>query len=213
MRSRFPQLHLVDHPLIQDAMARLRDKNCPHSEFRSLLHKLSLLISYEALRTLPLKPLVISTPLAQTQASILAGPPPTIVPVLRAGLGMADALIEFIPDANVGHIGIYRDHDTKEAIEYLVRLPPNNGQIHIITDPMLATGNSLIHTCNVLNNNTVESKNIIVVALVAAPEGVSAFTQKYPDIPIYCAALDDHLDKNAYIVPGLGDAGDRIFGT
>lgn len=170
-------------------------------------------MAYEALRDLPIATKSITTPLTTMDAPVLASPVPTIITILRAGLGMSDALSEIIPEAKIGHVGIYRDHETKAAVEYLVRLPPNVGQEYVITDPMLATGNSLIHACDVLNKNRISDKNIRVIALVAAPEGVKAFAEAHPTIQVYCAALDSHLNKDAYIVPGLGDAGDRIFGT
>lgn len=209
----FTNLHIVTHPLVQHKLSQLRDKTRPSIGFRGLLREITLLMSYEALRDLPLSSTQVETPVAVMQAPVLAGSPPTIVPIIRAGLAMADAVQELVPTASTGHIGIYRDHDTKQAMEYLVRLPPNDGQIFLITDPMLATGNSLIHATQVLLNNGVRREQIRVLALVAAPEGVTAFAAHWPEIPVYCAALDSHLNEHAYIVPGLGDAGDRIFGT
>ena len=209
----FANLHVVTHPLVQHKLSQLRDKTRPSIGFRGLLREITLLMSYEALRELPLTTMQIETPVAKMEAPALAGAPPTIVPIIRAGLAMAEAVQELVPTASTGHIGIYRDHDTKQAMEYLVRLPQNDGQLFLITDPMLATGNSLIHATQVLLNNGVRREQIRVLALVAAPEGVAAFAAHWPEIPIICAALDSHLNEHAYIVPGLGDAGDRIFGT
>jgi uracil phosphoribosyltransferase len=209
----FPNLHVVMHPLVQHKLSQLRDKNRPSIGFRGLLREITLLMGYEALRDLPMTTAPIETPVAMMQAPVLAGSAPTLVPIIRAGLAMADAMLELIPTASTGHIGIYRDHDSKQAVEYLVRLPENQGQLFLITDPMLATGNSLIHATEVLVKNGVRREQIRVLALVAAPEGVAAFAARWPDIPIFCAALDSHLNEHAYIVPGLGDAGDRIFGT
>ena len=209
----FPTLHIVSHPLVQHKLTQLRCKDRPPIGFRGLLREITLLMAYEVLRDLPLSTSLIETPVAPMQAPILAGEPPVIVPILRAGLSMAEALQELIPTARMGHIGLYRDHETKEPVEYLVRLPPYAGQKHIIVDPMLATGHSLIHACDVLNKNGVADSYISVLALVAAPEGVTTFTAAHPTIPVYTAALDSHLNEHAYIVPGLGDAGDRIYGT
>jgi uracil phosphoribosyltransferase len=213
MLHHFPSLHIVNHPVIQDKLSRLRDKNCPMGEFRELVRKITVLMAYEALRDLPMTTRQIETPMATFQAPVLAGPSVTIIPILRAGLGMSDALTELLPEASMGHIGVYRDHATKKAIEYLVRLPPDVGQNYVITDPMLATGGSLIHTCKVLNEHGIDNRRLRAMVLVAAPEGVKALTDVFPDIPVYGATLDDHLNENAYIIPGLGDAGDRIFGT
>ena len=209
----FPTLHIVDHPLVQHKLTQLRCKERPPIGFRGLLREITLLMAYEVLHDMPLGTQLIETPVALMQAPVLAGEPPVIVPILRAGLAMAEALQELIPTASMGHIGLYRDHVTKMPVEYLVRLPPYTGQMHIIVDPMLATGHSLIHACDVLNKNGVDDSHIRVLALVAAPEGVAAFVSAHAAIPVYCAALDSHLNEQAYIVPGLGDAGDRIYGT
>jgi len=211
--SPFPMLHVVVHPLVQHKLTQLRCKERPPIGFRGMLREITLLMSYEVLRDLPLSTQLIETPVAPMQAPVLAGEPPVIVPILRAGLAMAEALQELIPTARMGHIGVYRDHETKEPVEYLVRLPPYTGQKYIVVDPMLATGHSLIHACDVLNKNGIDDSRISVMALVAAPEGVAAFTAVHSTIPVYVAALDSHLNEHAYIVPGLGDAGDRIYGT
>jgi len=215
MRSfaEYPNFFCVDHPLVQHKLSQMRDVSCDARGFRSLLREISLLIGYEILRDLPTELRRIRTPLKEMDAPALATPTPCIVPVLRAGLGMADGLLDLIPAAQVGHIGVYRDHKTKKPIEYLVRLPKNIGQYFYVVDPMLATGNSLVHVCDVLLRHGILPEKISVMALVAAPEGVKEFAAHHPTIRVYCAALDENLNADAYIVPGLGDAGDRLFGT
>ena len=170
-------------------------------------------MGYEIFRDLPLTVRKIITPLCDMVAPTLVDPTLCIVPVLRAGLAMADGLLKLMPTAQIGHIGIYRDHETKQAIEYLVRLPTNVSQTFFVVDPMLASGNSLVHACQVLIKHGVFPSHIRAMSLVAAPEGVRHFSSVYPDIPVYYAALDEKLDSNAYILPGLGDAGDRIYQT
>jgi uracil phosphoribosyltransferase len=211
--SEFPTFFLVDHPLIQHKLSQMREAECTSFGFRMFLREISLLIGYEISRDLPMTTRPIRTPIAEMVAPTLATPDPCIVPVLRAGLGMAEGLLDLMPTAQVGHIGVYRDHETKKPVEYLVRLPKNIGQRFFVVDPMLATGNSLIHVCNVLVAHGVSPDKISIMSLVAAPEGVKAFALKHPTIRIYCAALDEKLNDNAYIVPGLGDAGDRLYGT
>jgi len=191
----------------------MRETHCEAMGFRALLRKISMFIGYEMSRDLPMQTRRIKTPICEMDAPALAVQPPCIVPVLRAGLGMAEGLLDLIPTAQVGHIGIYRDHETKKPIEYLVRLPKNVGQNFIVVDPMVATGNSLVHACDVLVRHGIATEKISIVALVAAPEGVRQFASHYPSIRIYCAAMDEKLNASAYIVPGLGDAGDRLYGT
>jgi uracil phosphoribosyltransferase len=181
--------------------------------FRTMLREISMLIGYEILRELPLTTRRITTPLETIDAPTLATPDACIVPVLRAGLGMAEGLLDLMPTAQVGHIGVYRDHESKKPIEYLVRLPKNIGQYFYVVDPMLATGNSLAHVCEVLVRHGIVPEKIRVMSLVAAPEGVRQFSLIHPKIVVYCASLDRALNENAYIVPGLGDAGDRMYGT
>lgn len=191
----------------------MRDVGREAFGFRTLLREISLLIGYEITRGLELTKRSIRTPLAEMMAPTLAGPDPCIVPVLRAGLGMADGLLDLMPTASVGHIGLYRDENSKKPVEYLVRLPKNVGQTFFVVDPMLATGNSLAHSCDVLVRHGIALDKIRIMSLVAAPEGLRAFFARHAAIKVYCAALDDRLDAKAYIVPGLGDAGDRMFGT
>jgi uracil phosphoribosyltransferase len=210
---RFPSLHILDHPLILHKLSYMRMKTTPTVAFRQLLKEIALLMGYEITRELPLTEEHIATPLAEMDAPVIAGKKVAIVAILRAGLGMAEGLHELVPSARAGHIGLYRDHETKRPVEYLVKLPEPEGRIFILVDPMLATGNSAIHAVDVLNRHGVDDGSIRFMALVAAPEGVEAFARAHPRVQVYTAALDERLDERAYIVPGLGDAGDRLFGT
>lgn len=210
----FKNLHIVDHPLVQDKLSRMRDETCPTGEFRRLLKEISYLMGYEVTRSLPLTTRSIRTPMEKMDAPVLDGPLPVVVPVLRAGLGMAEGLTELIPDCYIGHVGLYRDEETHRPVEYLVRLPKPTGKTpYIITDPMLATGHSAEYTCDVLVKNGIDAANIILMCLVAAPEGVEVVQRRYPHVPVFTASLDRQLNETAYIMPGLGDAGDRLFGT
>jgi len=209
----YPNFFCADHPLILHKLTQMREAGLVSYSFRTLLREISMLIGYEITRSLELTTRPIRTPLSDMSAPTLAGRTPCVVPVLRAGLTMADGLLDLMPMAQIGHIGVYRDHDTKKPVEYLVRLPPNKGQVFFVADPMLATGYSLVHACDVLIRYGVAPEKISVMALVAAPEGLKTFFADHPKIRVYCAALDERLDENAYIVPGLGDAGDRMFGT
>ena len=209
---RFPNLFILEHPLIQHKLTHMRDKTTSTRTFRELLREITLLMGYEVTRNLPLTTRLIETPMTSMQAPVIAGKKLAIVPVLRAGIGMADGLQELIPSARVGHIGLYRDENHR-PIEYLVRLPETDGRIFILCDPMIGTGYSAAHAVNVLKKRGVPAKDILFLALVASPEGVTVYQKEHADVPMFVAALDDHLDENAYIVPGLGDAGDRLFGT
>lgn len=209
---RFPRLHIVDHPLVQHKLSIMRQKETSTNVFRQLLREITVLMGYELTRNLPLTHRKIETPLCSMMAPTLAGKKQVIVPVLRAGLGMCDGLLELMPSARVGHIGMYRD-ENKQPVEYLVRLPDLTDRIFIICDPMLATGNSAAHAVDVLKKRGVPSDSILFLALVAAPEGVAVFQKANPDVDVYVASLDEKLNGDAYIVPGLGDAGDRLFGT
>jgi uracil phosphoribosyltransferase len=211
--KQFPTLQVLDHPLIRHKLSLMRDKRAPTILFRQLLREISLLMGYEITRNLPVTTEQIETPLATLDAPVIAGKKVAIVSILRAGLGMADGLLDLIPSARMGHIGLYRDPVTKRPVEYFVKLPEPEGRLFIVCDPMLATGYSAVAAVDILNRRGVGDHNIRFMALVAAPEGVRVFTQAHPTIPIYAAALDDHLNDHAYIVPGLGDAGDRLFGT
>lgn len=209
----FSNLHVSDHPLILHKLSLMREAGCPKILFKMLLKEIGMLMGYELTKTLPLATRQIETPLTTMDAPVLDGPKPVIVPVLRAGLGMVEGLEEIMPAARVGHIGIYRDEETKQAIEYLVKLPDVNGRLFFLVDPMLATGNSARYAVDTLVKRGVKPENIRFMVLVAAPEGVKHLLAAYPQVEIFTAALDERLNENAYIVPGLGDAGDRLFGT
>jgi len=209
----FPNLHIINHPLIQHKLTQMRKTKTPKHEFRQLLKEIALLMGFEITRDMPLQIETILTPLVSMDAPVLAGPNPAIVPILRAGLGMADGLLELMPEADEGHIGMYRDPVTKTPVEYLVKLPSAKGRTFFLVDPMLATGNSAVAAVDTLIQHGADVKKIKFMALVAAPEGVRIFNKKYAHIPIYTAALDERLNEKAYIIPGLGDAGDRLFGT
>jgi uracil phosphoribosyltransferase len=210
---RFPNLFILDHPLIQHKLSYMRDKGTSTRTFRQLLRELTLLMGYEVTRDLPLTTRRIDTPMQAMDAPVIAGRKLAVVPVLRAGIGMSDGLLDLIPSARVGHVGVYRDHDTHEPVEYLVRLPDLHERTLILCDPMVATGNSAVHAVDVLRKRGVPAGRILFLALVAAPEGVTVFQNAHPDVKLYAAALDSHLNQDAYILPGLGDAGDRLFGT
>ncbi len=211
--TRFPNLFILDHPLIQHKLSHMRDRETSTRSFRELLREITLLMGYEITRNLPLTTMRIETPLQSMDAPVIAGKKLVLVPVLRAGIGMSDGLLELIPSARVGHIGVYRDPATHMPVEYLVRLPDLADRSFIVCDPMLATGNSAVHAVDVLKKRDVGDEQIMFMALVAAPEGVETFQRAHPNVKLYVAALDSHLNDHAYIVPGLGDAGDRLFGT
>lgn len=211
----FPRFYIVDHPLISDRLSRIRDKNCPVGEFRARLREIGMLMTYEATAHLPMTTRTIDTPLMQMEAPVLACPDMVIVPILRAGLGLVDGPLSVMPEAIVAHIGVYRDEETHLPHEYLVRLPAEIPQDRhfLIVDPMLATGHSALHTIDILVGRGVAPEKITLMVVVACPEGVRAIQAKYPDMPVFAAALDTRLNEKAYIEPGLGDAGDRLFGT
>ncbi len=209
----FKNLHIVDHPLVQHKLSRMRDETCDTGEFRRLLKEISFLLGYEVTQSLPMTRQTIRTPMQKMDAPVLDGPLPVVVPVLRAGLGMAEGLVELIPDCQIGHIGLYRDEKTHRPVEYVVRLPQPEGNLFIVTDPMLATGHSCEYAFDLLVRHGVSTKNIALMCLVAAPEGVRVLEQRFGDVPVFTASLDEKLNENAYILPGLGDAGDRLFGT
>lgn len=206
---------VVDHPLIQHKVTIIRKEETSTKEFREIINEIGMLMAYEITRDLPLEDVVIQTPLVETTQKQLAGKKLAVVPILRAGLGMVDGIVDLIPSARVGHIGMYRDHDTLEAIEYFAKFPTDIKERRVfVVDPMLATGASAIAALNQLvNKYDVAPSNISFVCLVAAPEGIKALQEAHPEVDIFTAALDEKLDENGYILPGLGDAGDRIFGT
>jgi len=209
----FPSLHIVDHPLVQHKLTLMRDKSTSTNVFRTLLREISLLMGYEITRGLPLTTQRIETPLEPMDAPVVDGRKPAVVSILRAGLGMVDALHDLMPGARAGHIGLYRDPETHRPCEYYVKLPEPAGRLFILCDPMLATGHSAVHAMSVLAKHGVAPANIRFMALVSAPEGVRVFQEACPGVPVYTAALDARLNDHAYILPGLGDAGDRLFGT
>ncbi len=209
---RFPSLRIVDHPLIQHKLTHMRDRETSTRTFRELLREITLLMGYEITRDLPLAMRRVETPLAAIDAPEIASRKIALVPILRAGLGMVDGLLELIPSARVGHIGLYRGPD-RRPVEYYVRLPEVADRLFIVCDPMIATGHTAAHAVQVLVDRGVPAEAVRFLALVAAPEGIAVFAERHPSVPVHVAALDDHLNADAYIVPGIGDAGDRLFGT
>ena len=206
------ELHVVDHPLIVHKLSIMRNKKTGSKDFRELLNEIAMLMGYELTRDLPLEEIEIETPLTKMTAKTVSGKKLAIVPILRAGLGMVDGLQSLVPVAKVGHIGLYRDPQTHQPVEYYCKLPHDiEDRITILVDPMLATGGSAVDALTMLKNKGC--KHIRFMCLVAAPEGVAKVQEAHPDVDIYTAALDECLNDHAYIVPGLGDAGDRIFGT
>ena len=205
-------VHVLDHPLIQHKLAILRDKNTPVKEFREMIGEIAALMCYEATRNLPTQEVEVETPIAPAKVRKLAGKKLAIVPILRAGLGMVDAMVQLIPSAKIGHIGLYRDPETHKPVEYYCKLPEDveNRQVFVV-DPMLATGGSAVAAIDFLKGHGC--RNIVMMNVIGCPEGVKAVQEAHPDVEIYLAALDERLNEHAYIIPGLGDAGDRIFGT
>ena len=208
----FENVTIYDHPLIQHKLSILRDKNTSSKDFRALIHEIAMLMCYEATRDLPLEDVEIETPICKTTAKHISGKKLAVVPILRAGLGMVDAISELIPSVRIGHIGLYRDEETLKPVEYYCKLPKDIAERDVIVvDPMLATGGSAIDAVSQIKLRNPRS--IRFMGIIAAPEGIKAFTEAHPDVHVYCAALDEKLNEVGYIVPGLGDAGDRIFGT
>lgn len=205
------QVHVVNHPLIKEKMTHLRDKKTQPRNFRRLLDEIAQLLLFEVTRDLPLQETKVTTPLAETTGYELDVTGITVVPILRAGLGFLDAVLDLIPEARVGHIGLTRDEETLEPIKYYCKIPKDKDAEIILIDPMLATGGSAAAALTMLKQEGY--KHFRFMCLVAAPEGVELVNKEHPDVPIYTAALDDHLNEHGYIVPGLGDAGDRVFGT
>ena len=205
-------VHVLDHPLIQHKLAILRSKNTSVKEFRELIGEISGLMCYEATRNLPTKEVEVQTPVAVAKCRRLAGKKLAMIPILRAGLGMVDAMVDLIPSAKIGHIGLYRDPETHKPVEYYCKLPDDiaNRQVYVV-DPMLATGGSAVAAIDFLKQHGC--KHIIMMNIIGCPEGVKAVQDAHPDVELYLAALDEKLNDHAYIIPGLGDAGDRIFGT
>ena len=203
---------IFDHPLIQHKTTIMRMKSTSNKEFRESVEEITMLMCYEALRDLPLEKIDIETPIGKTSQNVIKGKKLAVVPILRAGLGMVNGLLNLVPSAKVGHIGMYRDEETLQPHEYYCKLPPDiDDRLIVVVDPMLATGGSAIDA--IAQIKSYGGKNIKFLCLIAAPEGIEALTKAHPDVQIYCANVDERLNENGYIVPGLGDAGDRIFGT
>lgn len=206
------KVNVIDHPLIQHKLTLMREEGTGTKDFRELLEEISALMAYEITRTLPLEEVEIKTPVQVCKSKVLSGKKIAVVPILRAGLGMVNGIVKLVPAARVGHVGLYRDPETLKPVEYYCKLPNDvSERMLVITDPMLATGGSAIAAIDLLKQKG--AKSIILMCLVAAPEGVIAVNEAHPDVEIYVASVDECLNDHGYIVPGLGDAGDRIFGT
>jgi len=206
------KVHVLEHPLIQHKLTYIRDKHTGTKEFRELVDEVAMLMAFEITRDLPLQEKTVETPVTEAQSYVLAGKKIGLVPILRAGLGMVDGMLNLLPAARVGHVGLYRDPDTLQPVEYYIKLPSDISERDLIViDPMLATGGSANDAIHSLKKRG--AKSIRLMCLVAAPEGVDVIKEEHPDVDIYLGALDDGLDDRGYIVPGLGDAGDRLFGT
>lgn len=206
------QVTVFEHPLIQHKISILRSVETSSNLFRQLVEEITMLMCFESMRDLPLEEVEVETPICKTKSKMLAGVKLAVVPILRAGLGMVQGVLTLVPSARVGHIGLYRDEKTLEPHEYYCKLPKNiENRLVIVTDPMLATGGSAIDAINLIKQRG--GKQIKFMCLIAAPEGIEALTKAHPDVEVYCACVDEKLNEHGYIVPGLGDAGDRIFGT
>lgn len=203
---------IIEHPLVQHKISLLRDINTGSKEFRELVSETAMLMCYEATRDLPLKTVEVQTPLAIAKTKVISGRKLAFVPILRAGLGMVDGAVQLVPAAKIGHVGIFRDPETKNAVQYYCKLPFDIAERDvIITDIMLATGGTAVKTIEILKN--AGAKNIKMMCIITCPDGIEAVHKAYPEVEIYCGAVDEKLDEKLYIVPGMGDAGDRIFGT
>ena len=210
--EKMKNVYIMDHPLIKHKISMLRDKNTGTNEFRKLVEEIGILMGYEALRDLPTEEVEIETPIETCKTPMISGKKLAVIPVLRAGLGMVNSILTLVPSAKVGHVGLYRDPVTHEPHEYYCKLPQDCAERDVfVVDPMLATGGSSVAAITMLKNRGV--KKIRFMCIVAAPQGIERMKEEHPDVDIYVGALDDHLNENGYIVPGLGDAGDRIFGT
>lgn len=213
MNNNINNIYIMDHPLVQHKISILRDKNTSSKEFRELIHEITMLMCYESMRNLKLHEKTVETPLQITKSNVISQEDIIFVPILRAGLGMIQGALNLIPNARIGHIGLSRDHETLQPIEYYFKLPPNisSESTIILLDPMLATGGTAVDSVQKLKN--LNLKNIKFMCILASPEGINKLHSAHSDIEIYCAAKDQKLNEHGYILPGLGDAGDRIFGT
>ena len=212
MESNTGRVFIMDHPLIQHKLSIIRNKDTGVKEFREMISEIATLIAYEATRNLQLEETIVETPIAPAKCYQLAGKKLAIVPILRAGLGMVDGVLTLIPAAKVGHIGLYRDHETLKPVKYYCKLPTDISEREVfVVDPMLATGGSAVDAINFIKEEG--AVKITLMNILAAPEGIAAVQKAHPDVDIYCATVDEKLNENGYIIPGLGDAGDRIFGT
>jgi len=212
--QQFPNLTVLSHPLIQHKLTILRDKRTSTRDFKLLVNEIAMLMAYEVTKDLPLESVDIETPLEKTAGSQVAGKKLTLVPILRAGLGMVEGISQLIPSARVGHIGLYRNHDTLQPVDYYFKIPSGEAdRSFFLLDPMLATGGSAVAAVNALTRAGAPVQRIRFLCLVCAPEGVTAMLDAHPQVPVYTAALDRELNAKGYILPGLGDAGDRLFGT
>ncbi len=206
------KVHIMDHPLVAHKLTILRDKNTSVKDFRELVSEIGMLITYEATRDLPLTQIEVETPICKTNAPVVKGKKFAVVPILRAGLGLVDGVLRMVPGARVGHIGLYRNEETLEPVKYFCKMPKDVAERDVlVVDPMLATGGSASAAIDFIKE--YGCKNIKLMVLLAAPEGIERIGRDHPDVDIYCGAVDSHLNERGYIVPGLGDAGDRIFGT
>ena len=203
---------IMNHPLIKHKLTFLRDKNTGSKEFRELITEIAALMCYEATRDLPLEEIEVETPICKTKSYVISGRKLAVVPILRAGMGMVDGMMSLVPAAKIGHIGLYRDPETHKPVEYYCKLPSDISEREVIVvDPMLATGGSAVDAIRMIKEKG--AKNIKFMCIIAAPEGMEALTEAHPDVQVYCASLDEKLNEDKYIIPGLGDAGDRIYGT
>lgn len=212
VHPQFDNVHVIDHPLVQHKLSLIRDKNTSTQEFRTILREIAMLMGYEILRDLPVEDVTIETPLETMTTKMLAGKKLCVVPILRAGTGFLDGLLQLMPSARVGHIGLYRDPETLGPVEYYLKMPEDlDSRSVIVVDPMLATGYSAIAAVERVKE--LDATDVKFMCLIAAPEGLAAFREAHPDVPVYTAAIDRQLNDHGYILPGIGDAGDRIFGT
>lgn len=212
--KKMKNLHIIEHPLIKHKLTILRDKNTGTKDFREITNEIARLLAYEVSRDLPLEDIEIETPIVKSTEKTIAGKKVVVVPILRAGLGMVDGILDLVPAARVGHVGLYRDEETMEPVEYFIKMPNNLEDRHLyVVDPMLATGGSAIAAIDAVIERGAKAENVKFISIVAAPEGIEALQKAHPEVDMFIASLDEKLNDDAYIIPGLGDAGDRLYGT